>query len=225
MQVPERQHFLVTWAHWGWINHMPIDMAEAEWPTLIVTVVRGQKAPRGLPHLHQNWTDVQAASDTRPDPPYTLIPTRSTSPPPVLMFMFFVMNIRKRGLNQTQFCIISLQFYREEFASDTFLLFYNNAKQTHKWNTHQLFLLISKMTRLKLKQKENVLTCVYTYCTWRHLPNSTTSFNRLPKSDTERFPWRLWHNTNNIKTMKMFMNTFWWQSQVISDFTTTHVLH
>lgn len=49
MQVSERQHFLVTWTHWGWINHMPIDMARAEWLTWIVTVVLGQKAPLRAP--------------------------------------------------------------------------------------------------------------------------------------------------------------------------------
>lgn len=49
MQVPEKQYFLVTWTHWGWINHMPIDMAGAEWPTWIVTLVLGQKAPLRAP--------------------------------------------------------------------------------------------------------------------------------------------------------------------------------
>lgn len=58
---------------------MPIDMAGAEWPTLIVTVVLGQKAPCGLPHLHQRRTAVQAASDTRPDPLYEPVAHASAS--------------------------------------------------------------------------------------------------------------------------------------------------
>lgn len=137
MQVPERQHFLVTWAHWGWINHMPIDMAGAEWPTLIVTVVRGQKAPRGLPHLHQNWTDVQAASDTRPDPSiYTDTHTQHWSPTSFwcLCFCYDVKNteikpkkilynfniIPQSGASRVCYCVV---------------LHYNNTKHIRGRNT------------------------------------------------------------------------------------------